>query len=102
MAHTFEVEQELKGQGAMDKADAWLGANAAGKWSVKFLGMAEEKDLKTGAVEPIIKVRLLFGRREDLQRFKREFIEGKPPLARSTGKATTAPRKGLLRRVLGL
>lgn len=102
MAHAFQVEQELRGQGAMEKAETWLGANAAGKWSVKFLGMAEEKDLKTGVVEPVIKVRLLFGRREDFQRFKREFIEGKPPLGRTAGGKGAAPKKGLLRRVLGL
>lgn len=100
VGYAFEVTHQFRGQGKVDKAEDWIRENVKGLWALEFLGMQEEIDESTGGRTPILHVRFKFGRGEDLNRFREEFIQGKAPKAAAPRKAPPK-KKGFWARLFG-
>ncbi|ACI98876.1 hypothetical protein [Rhodospirillum centenum] len=96
--YDFETTLTLKSHGEMDKAEDWIRGNIKGLWAVEFLGLEERVDSATRARSQVLHVRFKFGRREDFDRFRHEYVQGRPPAAAARKTAVQSPqkRKGLL------
>ncbi|MFV3128844.1 hypothetical protein [Niveispirillum sp. KHB5.9] len=68
---------KFKNRGDMEKAEDWINANIKGLWALEFLGMQEEMSVDTGMRANVLKVLFKFGRKEDFERFRTEYIQGK-------------------------
>ncbi len=97
--YAFEITHQFRGKGKMDEAEDWIQANIKGLWALEFLGMQEEVDSAKGTKSHVLHVRFKFGRNEDLNRFRDEYIMGKAPTAQARRKAP--PKKGFWQRLLG-
>lgn len=96
--YDFETTLTLKSHGEMDKAEDWIRANVKGLWAVEFLGMEERVDNATRTRSQVLHVSFKFGRREDFDRFRHEYVQGRPPAPAAGKTALKSPqkRKGLL------
>lgn len=100
--YAFETTAKFKNRGDMDKAEDWIRANIKGLWALEFLGMQEEMSVDTGLRTQILMVLFKFGRKEDFERFRNEYILGKKPVAAAVAaKTTKAKPKGFLARLFG-
>lgn len=96
----FEIDHKFSGKGKMDAADDWIRANIKGLWSMEFLGMATEPDPKTQETATVFHVRFKFGRSDEMQRFRNEFINGKaPPSSAASAQAVAKKKKGFFSRL---
>lgn len=99
--YDFETTLKFKSSGDMDKAEDWIRANVKGLWAVEFIGLQEEMDIGTGQKSQVTHVRFKFGRKEDFDRFRNEYVQGKPPAAAAPRPGAAKPKgkpkpKGLL------
>lgn len=94
--YDFETDLTLKSHGDMDKAEDWIRANIKGLWALEFLGLEERIDEATRSRSQVLHVRFKFGRREDFDRFRLEYVQGKPPAVRKPAAKPQPKRKGLL------
>ncbi|WP_207481589.1 hypothetical protein [Arenibaculum pallidiluteum] len=95
--YAFEITHEFKGHGKVDEAEDWIRANVKGLWGLEFLGMEETGGGKT----PILHVRFKFGRADDFNRFRDEFVLRKAPTARPPARRTPPKKKSFWSRLLG-
>jgi hypothetical protein len=95
---TYELVHKFHGQGKMSEAEDWIRNNLKGLWELQFLGMSEEMDDFKKTKSYIFHVRFRFGRREDMMRFKEEYIDGKP---RRIVKKAPEKKRGFFERLLG-
>lgn len=100
-SYSFETMMKFKNRGDMDKAEDWINANIKGLWALEFLGMQEEMSVETGLRTNILQVLFKFGRKEDFERFRTEYVQGKPYSApKPVAKAVPKP-KGFFGRLFG-
>jgi hypothetical protein len=78
-SYSFEITMKFKNRGDMDKAEDWINDNIRGLWALEFLGMQEEMSVDTGLRSQVLSVLFKFGRREDFERFRNEYVLGKSP-----------------------
>jgi len=95
---TYELVHKFRGQGKMNEAEDWMRSNVKGQWELQFLGMSEDVDDFKKTTTYIFHVRFRFGRREDMLRFKEEYIEGKP---RRIVAAAPVKKRGFFGRLFG-
>lgn len=93
-SYSFETTMKFKNRGDMEKAEDWINANIKGLWALEFLGMQEEMSVDTGMRSNVLKVLFKFGRKEDFERFRNEYVLGKPSSAptKQAGKAPEKPK----------
>lgn len=96
--YRYEIVHKFRGQGKLGEAEDWIRANTKGLWALEFLGMQEEMVEQTGSKSFLFHVRFKFGREDDFERFKREYIAGKP--APRTAPEVQTRKKGLFARLL--
>jgi hypothetical protein len=89
---TYELVHKFRGQGKMNEAEDWMRANLRGLWELQFLGMSEEIDDFKKTKTYVFHVRFNFGRSEDMNRFKDEYIQGKPPAPKVRSQAPARKR----------
>lgn len=96
--YNFETTMKFKNRGDMDKAEDWIQANVKGLWALEFLGMQEQMSVDTGLRSQVLMVLFKFGRKEDFDRFRHEYVQGRPPVPQAKTQAKVAPKKskGLL------
>ncbi|MFV3073211.1 hypothetical protein [Niveispirillum fermenti] len=85
-SYSFEITMKFKNRGDMEKAEDWINDNIKGLWALEFLGMQEEMSVDTGLRSQVLNVLFKFGRREDFERFRNEYVMGKRPAAAATKK----------------
>lgn len=93
VGYAFETTVKFKNRGDMDKAEDWIRDNVKGLWALEFVGMQEEMSVDTGLRSQVLLVLFKFGRKEDLERFRLEYIQGKKPVAKPATPAKPAPKK---------
>lgn len=93
-SYSFETTMKFKNRGDMEKAEDWINTNIKGLWALEFLGMQEEMSVDTGMRSNVLKVLFKFGRKEDFERFRTEYVMGKPatPQKSAPAKAPAKPK----------
>ncbi len=99
VGYNFEIVHVFEGQGKMDLAEDWIRANIRGLWAVEFLGMEQKNDPKDQNTIYQFHVRFMFGRQEDLKRFKLEYLQGKKPAQGARPGAKPVRKKGFFARL---
>lgn len=100
-SYSFETTMKFKNRGDMEKAEDWINANIKGLWALEFLGMQEEMSVDTGMRSNVLKVMFKFGRKEDFERFRNEYVLGKPASPQKAATAKAAKPKGFFARLFG-
>lgn len=96
--YRYEIVHKFRGQGKVGEAEDWIRANVKGLWALEFLGMQEEVVQETGLKAFLFHVRFKFGREDDFERFRHEYIAGQP--ARPSPSKPKPSKKGFLARLL--
>jgi len=99
--YAFEIVHQFKGKGKVDEAEDWIRANVKGLWGLEFLGVEDQVDKNGVPAAPILHVRFKFGRAEDYNRFKNEFVLGKKAVAAAPARKAAPKKKGILQRLFG-
>ncbi len=98
--YSFETTMKFKNRGDMEKAEDWISANIKGLWALEFLGMQEEMSVDTGMRSNVLKVLFKFGRKEDFERFRNEYVLGKPTMPQKAAAPRAAAKpKGFFARL---
>lgn len=98
-SYSFETTMKFKNRGDMEKAEDWINANIKGLWALEFLGMQEEMSVETGLRSNVLKVLFKFGRKEDFERFRTEYVLGKSYAAPKQAAKVQAKPKGFFARL---
>ncbi|HYD30530.1 MAG TPA: hypothetical protein VEB64_06680 [Azospirillaceae bacterium] len=99
--YVYQMTHKYRDKSRMDAAEDWLRANARGTWAFEFLGVSSEYDDKLDSAATVYHVRYKFERGDEIQRFRDEYLTGRPAGAARPTLTQNKPKKGLFSRLFG-